>query len=80
VETKLDLRGLTSHEAVARLEKFLDDALLAGLDRVVVVHGKGTGALRRAVHEALRDYPGVRFALAAPEDGGDGATVVEFTG
>jgi DNA mismatch repair protein MutS2 len=80
VETKLDLRGLTSHEAVARLEKFLDDALLAGLDRVVVVHGKGTGALRRVVHEALRDYPGVRFALAAPEDGGDGATVVEFTG
>lgn len=76
---KLDVRGLTSDEAVARLEKYLDDALLAGLDRVVVVHGKGTGALRRAVHEALRDYPGVRFTLAGPEEGGEGVTVVEFT-
>jgi len=79
VETKLDLRGLTSDEAVARLEKYLDDAVLAGLSRVVVVHGKGTGALRRAVHEVLRGTPGVRFSLAAPEEGGEGATVVEFT-
>ncbi len=79
VSPKLDLRGLTSDEAVAQLEKYLDDALLAGLPRVVVVHGKGTGALRRAVHEALRGFPGVRFSLAAPEEGGDGVTVVEFT-
>lgn len=77
---KLDLRGLFPEEAVARLEKYLDDALLAGLDRVVVVHGKGTGALRRAVHEVLRDYPGVRFATGRPEEGGEGVTVVEFTG
>ncbi len=79
VSPRLDLRGLTADEAVARLEKYLDDALLAGLDRVVVVHGKGTGALRRAVHEALRTVPGVRFSLAVPEEGGEGATVVEFT-
>ncbi|MER3460914.1 MAG: hypothetical protein C4303_07355, partial [candidate division GAL15 bacterium] len=59
--------------------KYLDDALLAGLLRVVVIHGIGTGALRRAVHEALRGYPGIRFSLAPPEEGGDGATVVEFT-
>lgn len=78
--TKLDLRGLTSDEAVSRLEKYLDEALLAGAARVLVIHGKGTGALRRAVHEALRTQPGVRFSLAGPEEGGEGATVVEFTG
>ena len=77
--TKLDLRGLTADEAVARLEKYLDEALLAGAARVLVVHGKGTGALRRAVHDALRAQPGVRFSLAGPDEGGEGATVVEFT-
>ncbi|MCS7235642.1 MAG: endonuclease MutS2 [Armatimonadota bacterium] len=76
---KLDLRGLPADEAVARLEKYLDDAVLAGAHRVLVVHGRGTGALRRAVHEVLRTYPGVRFSLANPGEGGDGATVVEFT-
>ncbi len=77
--TKLDLRGLTTDDAIRKLEKYLDDAVLAGATRVLVIHGKGTGALRRAVHEALRAQPGLRFVLAGPEEGGEGATVVEFT-
>jgi len=70
------LLGLTVEEAQPVVEKFLDDALLAGHREVRLVHGKGTGALRRAVEQWLRAHPMVSaFRLAEPAAGGSGATV-----
>lgn len=79
IATEISLRGMPVDEALHALEKYLDDALLAGLDRVLVVHGKGTGALRRAVHDYVKHHPHVtRFHIAEPSQGGYGATVVEL--
>lgn len=76
---KVDLRGLRSDEAAASLESFLDSAILKGAARVEVIHGKGTGALRREVREVLMRFPAVeRFEVADEEHGGDGMTVVEL--
>jgi DNA mismatch repair protein MutS2 len=77
VPREINLIGLRVDEAVMELEKYLDDALLAGLENVRVIHGKGTGALRRGVHEYLRGHRHVRsFTIAEREEGGEGATVV----
>ena len=76
---EIDLRGLTSEEAVAQLEKFIDRALLSGLSTLWIIHGKGTGALRQTVGEFLKGFPGVKgFRLGAWNEGGDGVTVVEL--
>ena len=76
---RLDLRGKRADLALAELEQFLDRSLLSGTDGVEIVHGRGTGALRKAVHELLRTFPGVASYHLAPEDqGGDGMTQVLF--
>ena len=76
---EIHLRRLTVDEALFRLERFLNDAFLAGVPTVRVVHGKGTGTLRQAVHETLRTHPLVKsFRRAAADEGGAGATVVEL--
>jgi len=76
---RLDMRGMRADVAMAELERFLDKALLAGFAEVEVVHGRGTGALRRQVHEFLRGFPAVeQFALAPEDRGGDGMTIVNF--
>ena len=76
VPGELHLIGRTRDEASDALEKYLDDAFLAGLGQVRIVHGKGTGALRRAVHELLAAHPLVaEHRAGAPHEGGDGATV-----
>jgi DNA mismatch repair protein MutS2 len=81
VPRELRLLGLTSDEARAAVEKFLDDAALAGHREIRLVHGKGTGAVRRAVEGCLRGHPLVGgFRLAEPADGGAGATVVALEG
>ncbi|GIX07632.1 MAG: endonuclease MutS2 [Candidatus Poribacteria bacterium] len=77
IRTELDVRGLRGHEAVERVDKYLDDAALAGLETVWIIHGKGTGVLRAALHEHLQDHPLVEsFRLGRPEEGGAGVTVV----
>ena len=74
---RLDMRGHRADVALAELERFMDKALLAGFREVEVVHGRGTGALRKQVHEFLRAFPAVETFSLAPEDqGGDGMTVV----
>ncbi|MCS7187492.1 MAG: endonuclease MutS2 [Armatimonadota bacterium] len=74
--TELNLRGKRVDEAIEAVEKFLDDALLAGHKVVRIVHGKGTGKLRQAVHDYLRTHPQVRaFELAPLNEGGDGVTI-----
>jgi DNA mismatch repair protein MutS2 len=79
VSPTLDLHGERVEAALERLHAYVDDALLAGLDSVVIVHGVGTGALRRAVRDALREHPRVRgFRGGRKDEGGEGATVVEL--
>ena len=79
VSPTLDLHGERVEAALERLHAYLDDALLAGLDSVVIVHGIGTGALRRAVRETLAEHPRVRAVRGGRRDeGGDGATVAEL--
>jgi len=76
VPTELNLLGKRVDEALEAVEKFLDDALLAGHKVVRIVHGKGTGKLRQAVHDYLRSHPQVRaFELAPLHEGGDGVTI-----
>lgn len=77
VPTELNMRGMRVDEVLETLEKFLDDALLAGHKVVRIVHGKGTGKLRQAVHDFLRTHLQVHaFELAPLEQGGDGVTLV----
>jgi DNA mismatch repair protein MutS2 len=77
ITPQLTLLGQRADEAVLNVEKYLDDAYAAGLSRARLVHGKGTGALRRAVQEYLQGHPLVDdYATADPEEGGAGATVV----
>lgn len=77
--TEISLIGLRVSEAEPLLVKALDDAMLADLPSLRVVHGKGTGALRQLVHEVLAADPRVkRFSFAPPNQGGPGVTVVEF--
>ena len=80
VASEIRLIGRTSDEARDLLEKYLDDAFLAGLPTVRIVHGKGTGTLRRVVHELLAAHPLVaEHRPGAPREGGDGATVAQLT-
>ena len=75
---KLDIRGLRKEEALIRLEQFIDNALMAHLNYLEIIHGKGNGVLRQALHEKLKDYNHNFNAYhPAPERGGEGLTVVE---
>ncbi|MBM7701270.1 endonuclease MutS2 [Metabacillus iocasae] len=79
VSLELDLRGERYENALLRVEKYIDDALLAGYPRVSIIHGKGTGALRQGVQEYLKNHrsvKSVRFGEAT--EGGTGVSVVEF--
>ena len=80
VRQDLDIRGMTGEEALPLIDKFIDDAILAGLNRVDVIHGKGTGALRKKVADFLATHPRVKgFRLGEWNEGGTGATVVELS-
>ena len=79
VPTSLSLRGMTVDEAIPILDKYLDEAFVAGLRRVTIVHGKGTGALRKAVHDFLKNHPHVKsYRLGGKGEGETGATIVEL--
>jgi DNA mismatch repair protein MutS2 len=79
VNAEIHLIGRTTDEARDLLEKYLDDAFLAGLATVRIIHGKGTGALRRTVHELLAGHPLVaEHRDGAPQEGGGGATVAQL--
>jgi DNA mismatch repair protein MutS2 len=79
VAAELNLIGQTTDEARDRVDRFLDEAYLQGHSHIRIIHGHGTGALRRAVAELLRTHPHVaRFDLAPENQGGAGATVVEL--
>jgi DNA mismatch repair protein MutS2 len=76
---EINLIGRTTDEAVDETDKFLDQAYLNSLSHIRIIHGHGTGALRRAISDFLRNHPHVaRFAQAPQDQGGAGATVVEL--
>ncbi len=77
VRAAVDLRGKTVDESMAEVEKFLDDALWAGLKRVTVIHGRGTGKLKEGLRAYLREHRLVKeLRGGVPGEGGDGVTIV----
>ena len=79
ISTEINLIGMTTDEAIPQLDKYLDDAYLAHLPSVRVVHGRGTGALRAAVHKHLKRLKYVKsFRLGEYGEGDTGVTIVEF--
>ncbi len=79
IRTEINLIGKNSDDAVAALDKYLDDAYMSHLNNVRVVHGKGTGALRQAVHSYLKSVPYVKsFKLGEFGEGDAGVTIVTF--
>lgn len=78
-QTTLDIRGERPEEAEYETVKFLDDAFASNLSRVEIIHGKGTGMLKKMVHEILKQHDEVKdFYFAKIEMGGEGVTIVEF--
>ncbi|TDT61035.1 endonuclease MutS2 [Fonticella tunisiensis] len=79
VQTSIDLRGQTIDEALYNLDKYLDDAFLAGFEYVTIIHGKGTGALREGIKAALKRHHHVRSQrMGDITEGGSGVTIVEL--
>lgn len=79
VKTELDLRGKRYEDAKVEVDHYLDDAILAGYSQVSIIHGKGTGALRKGVHEWLQLHPHVKsFRLGREGEGGLGVTIVNL--
>lgn len=79
VQMELDIRGKNSDDGIYELGMFLDNAVLSGVGLVTVIHGKGTGILRSAVHKYLKGHPSVKsFRLGVYGEGEDGVTIVEL--
>lgn len=77
VSWKLDLHGVKVEEALGILDKYLDEALMSNFPFVYILHGRGTGALRQAIHKYLRTHPSVlRFRMGEGTEGGQGVTIV----
>jgi DNA mismatch repair protein MutS2 len=78
-DAELNLIGKTTADAEYEIDRFLDEAYLASLPRVRIIHGFGTGALKNFVHHFLKGHPHIeRFAFAPPDQGGNGATIAEL--
>lgn len=76
---EIDIRGMMVDEGEQAVGKFLDDASLSGLKQVLIIHGKGTGALRKGIHDYLKHHKSVRsFNFADMSEGGTGATTVDL--
>lgn len=79
VQSSLDLRGFDSEEAVFRTDQYLDEAYMAGLNEVTIIHGKGTGILRNSISDMLKRHPHVKsYRLGEYGEGGTGVTVAEL--
>ncbi|MGL5381443.1 endonuclease MutS2 [Clostridium sp.] len=77
IESRVDLRGMDAEEACYRTDKYLDEAYMCNLGEVTVVHGKGTGVLRKAINDMLKRHPHVKsYRLGVYGEGGDGVTIV----
>ena len=79
IKTEIDLRGVDTEELYDRVDKYLDDCVMSGLKEVTILHGKGTGALRKATHDLLKKHPHVEeFRLGKVGEGDTGVTVVKL--
>ncbi len=79
VKLELDLRGERFEDALMKVEKYIDDALLAGYPRVSIIHGKGTGALRVGVQEYVKNHRSIKKArYGEASEGGTGVTIIEL--
>ncbi|MCT4598356.1 MAG: endonuclease MutS2 [Vallitalea sp.] len=79
VSPEIDVRGRTVEEAIGEIDKFLDDAYLAHLPQITIIHGKGTGTLRSAIHSFLRRVKYVKtYRIGNFGEGDSGVTIVEF--
>ncbi len=79
VKWEFDMRGMNATEGIMELDRYIDSAVLSGIPSVTVIHGKGTGVLRAAVHDFLRHHKSVRtFRLGVFGEGESGVTIVEF--
>ena len=77
--SEVDLRGMDSVEAICVLDRYMDEAMRSNLQSVRIIHGKGTGVLRAAVHQSLRKNKLVKkFRLGVYGEGEDGVTIAEF--
>jgi DNA mismatch repair protein MutS2 len=80
VASEIHLRRLTVDEALFQLDRYLNDAFMSGLTCVRVVHGKGTGTLRQAIGESLKDHPLVKsYRPGEYGEGGAGVTIVDLS-
>ena len=76
IESRVDLRGMDAEEACYKTDKYLDEAYMANLGEVTIVHGKGTGVLRKAINDMLKRHPHVKsYRLGEYGEGGDGVTI-----
>src|SRR5690625_7558269 len=79
VSTELDLRGERYEDALLKLEKYIDDVLLAGYQKVYIIHGKGTGALRKGVQNFAKTHKNIlSYRFGSQGEGGSGVTVLEL--
>jgi DNA mismatch repair protein MutS2 len=76
---QLDLRGMRAHEIAEHLDRYINDAYLADLSEVRIVHGKGTGTLRKIVRDTLAVHPLIKsFAAGIDGEGGEGVTTARL--
>ena len=79
IKTELDLRGMLAHDAIMETDKFIDDAVLSSLKQISIIHGKGTGALRSAIHDYLKSNKLVKkYRLGNFGEGDTGVTIIEL--
>ncbi len=79
LESKLDVRGYTMKEAVDNVQEFVDNALMSNIPSLRIIHGKGTGVLRKAILEKLKEYKDIKEVWhPSDESGGNGVTIVDF--
>ncbi len=79
ISPKLDIRGYYGDDAILEIEKYLDDAFLANLKQVTIVHGKGTGVLKKVVHDVAKKHSNVKsYRFGEFNEGSDGATIIDL--
>ncbi len=78
-KTRIDLRGKRADESIREIDDLISDALISNISELTIVHGKGTGALRAAIHNYLREHPSIEsYRLGELVEGGDGVTIINL--